>query len=243
VAIDRLCVRQRPDGCPILHQRWHQLLFLHWRFEPNAVRHVVPAGLELDLFDGDAWVGLTPFTASRMRTTLLPSLPGLSTMHEINVRVYVHRDGIPGIWFPSLDATSALAVWGARLAYRLPYYRARMQVTQQANTVSFRSERNHRGAPPATFDATWEVGAGSFEALPGSLDFFLIERYVLYAGNSGRLLRARIHHRPWPLRRAKLIHLRSTMLEAQRLPGDDIPPVVHAQGESFDMAVWPPQSA
>src|SRR4051794_16067195 len=139
--IDRLSVRNRPAGCPVLHQRWHGLAFLHWHVAPEALRPFVPASLELDLFDGAAWVGLTPFTVSRMRPSLLPPLPGLSDAHEINFRTYVHRDGVPGLWFFALDATNPLAVWGARLTYRLPYYRARMQVARQPARTTFHSER------------------------------------------------------------------------------------------------------
>jgi uncharacterized protein len=239
-AIDRESVRLRPSGRPVLHQRWSRLIFLHWTFAPEVVRPLVPAGLELDLFDGMAWVGLTAFSVSRMRPSFLPPIPILSDAHEINMRTYVHRDGVPGIWFFSLDATNPLAVWGARLTYRLPYYQASMRVSEEGASVSFRSERTHPNAAPATFDAAWVLGDALPNAQPGTLDFFLVERYVLFAGDAARLLRARIHHRPWPLRRATLSRLASTMLEAQKLPSQDAPALVHAQALPFDVAVWPP---
>jgi uncharacterized protein YqjF (DUF2071 family) len=238
--LDRLSPRHRPSGCAVLHQRWDDLVFLHWRFAPERVRALVPAALQLDLFDGAAWVGMTPFTVSRMRPTLLPPLPVLSDTSEINLRTYVHRDGVPGLWFFSLDASNALAVRGARALYRLPYFHARMRVARQANAVRFHSERTDAKARAATLDAAWETGERLTAALPDTLAFFLLERYVLYAGDSERMLRARIHHRPWPLREARITRLASTMLEAAGLPTPDDPPVVHAQGEPFDVAVWPP---
>jgi uncharacterized protein YqjF (DUF2071 family) len=237
--IDRLAVRNRPSGFPILHQRWSRLLFLHWRFEPQCVRPLVPAALQLDLDDGAAWVGLAVFNVSRMRPTLLPPLPLLSDGEEINLRTYVHRDGVPGLWFFSLDITNALAVWGARLGYRLPYYRARMKASVQDDSVSFRSERTRRGAPPATFDAAWHLGEALPEAQPGTLEFFLVERYALWSGAAAEL-HARIHHRPWPLRRAALAHLHSTLLEAAGLPTPNEAPLLHAQAFPFDVDVWPP---
>jgi len=94
-------------------------VFLHWRLAPDVVRSFVPATLDLDLFEGAAWVSLVAFTVSRMRPTLLPPVPGLSDADQINVRTYVHRDGVPGLWFLSLDANNPLAVWAARLGYRL----------------------------------------------------------------------------------------------------------------------------
>ena len=237
--IDRLAPRRRPSGLPVLHQRWHGLVFLHWAFAPQALRTLVPTGLELDGFDGRAWVGMTPFSVTRMRPSFLPPLPGISRADEINVRIYVHRDGVPGIWFPSLEITQRLAVLGARIAYRLPYFHARMRVDRDGDSVLFHSERS--GSSRAQLDARWRLGPPRPPAEPGSLEFFLIERYVLYSGDRTMLLRARIHHRPWPLREVTVLHLASTVLEACGVPSPSTPPLAHAQGDPFDVEVWPPQ--
>jgi uncharacterized protein YqjF (DUF2071 family) len=237
--IDRLAPRQRPSGLPVLHQRWHGLVFLHWAFAPEILRTLVPAGLELDCFDGRAWVGITPFSVTGMRPSFLPPLPAVSRADEINVRLYVHRDGVPGIWFPSLEITSRLAVLAARLAYRLPYFHARMRVDRDGDSVSFRSERS--GRPRAALDAEWRVGQPRESAAPGSLEFFLIERYVLYSGDRTTLLRARIHHQPWPLREVTVLRFASTLLEACGVPSPSTPMLAHAQGEPFDVEVWPPE--
>lgn len=236
--VDRDAPRRRPRGVPVLHQRWHGLAFLHWPFAAAALRRIVPAGLEIDLHEGDAWVGITPFRVSRLRPTLLPPLPVISSADEINVRVYVHRDGVPGIWFPSLEITNRLAIVAARLAYRLPYFHARMRVERDGDAVAFRSERT--GRTRASFDACWRIGAPLPAAEPGSLAYFLTERYVLYSGGSGHLLRARIHHRPWPLRQATVVRLATTLLEAGRVPTPTTPVLAHAQGEPLDVDIWPP---
>jgi uncharacterized protein len=241
--IDRLSVRRRPAGWPIFHQRWKRLVFLHWKLPPEAVRPLVPAGLELDLYEENAWVGLAAFTVSRMRPSLLPPIPLLSDAHQINLRTYVHCNAVPGLWFFSLDATNALAVLAARAAYRLPYYRASMQVIEEGGHVSFRSERTHARASRVTFAAAWRLGDSLPEPQPGTLDFFLLERYVLYAGSNDRLLRARIHHRHWPLRRVTLTQLASTMLEAHGLPTPACAPLAHAQAFPFDVDIWPPARA
>jgi uncharacterized protein YqjF (DUF2071 family) len=223
-----------------LHQRWSRLVFLHWRLAPEVIRSFVPATLQLDLFEGAAWVSLVAFTVSRMRPTLLPPIPGLSDAHQINVRTYVHRDLVPGLWFFSLDANNPLAVWAARLSYRLAFFHAHMHVVEDGSVVAFRSARRDASAAKPTFDAAWQVGDTRPAAEPGTLDFFLLERYVLYSGSNDHLLRARIHHRPWPLRRATFRHLSSTMLEAQGLPRQTDAPLIHAQAVPFDVDIWAP---
>jgi uncharacterized protein YqjF (DUF2071 family) len=194
--IDRLSVRRRPPGWPIMYQSWGKLLFLHWPVPAEALRPLIPDPLTIDTFDGSAWVGITPFTMWDVRPVFSPSLPVLSRSHELNVRTYVHLSGVPGVWFFSLDASNPLAVSGARLAFHLPYFTARMSLKQRDRTIHFASRRIHRQGPPAEFEATWTVGDRLGEAQPGSLDFFLIERYCLYAARGDALYRARIFHRP-----------------------------------------------
>lgn len=239
--IDRLAPRVRPSDCPVFRQRWSRLAFLHWRFAPEVVRALVPATLELDLFEGQAWVSVVPLTVTRMRPAILPPIPRLSDARQINVRTYVHRDGVPGLWFLSIDADNPLAVWGARIAYRLAFFHARMHIDEHDGGIAFSCERTDAGAAKATFDAQWQLG----DALPvpelGTLDFFLLERYVLYSGSDERMWLARIHHRPWPLRRLALRHLASTMLEAHGLPRPPEAPLAHAQAFPFEVAIWPPR--
>jgi uncharacterized protein len=213
---------------------------VHWPLAPDVVRTFVPATLDLDLFEGAAWVSVVAFTVSRMRPTLLPPIPGLSDAHQINVRTYVHRDGVPGLWFFSLDADNPLAIWAARIGYRLAFFHARIDVREDGGVVAFHCERTDASAAKAAFDAAWQLGDALANPESGTLDFFLLERYVLYSGANEHLLRTRIHHRPWPLRRPTLRHLASTMLEAQGLPGQTDAPLAHAQAAPFDVAIWPP---
>jgi uncharacterized protein len=224
-----------------MHQTWGELLFLHWSFPPELVRPLVPDGLELDLWEGRAWVGLTPFTMWGVRPALLPAVPLLSRTHELNVRTYVHRDGFPGVWFLSLEAANPLAVWGARLAFRLPYHQAEMSLEDEANEVTFSSRRRHPGAPAAEFAARWSRHGEVREAAPGSLDFFLVERYALYAEHGNTLRRARIHHSPWRLQEARLLALETTMLESHGLSTPLEPPLLHGQAEALEVDVWAPE--
>jgi uncharacterized protein YqjF (DUF2071 family) len=239
--IDRLSLRSRPAGRPLLHQTWDRLLFLHWSLPPERLRPLVPPRLALDTFAGDAWIGLTPFTMWGIRPTFLPPLPWLSASHELNVRTYVHVDGVPGVWFFSLDASNLFAVVGARLGYHLPYFWARMTLHEEGPTIHYTSHRIHWGARPADFEAVWTRGAPLPEAEPETLTFFLLERYCLYAARGAHLYRARIAHRPWPVCRATLSRLSSTMLAALGLPTPTGEPLLHSQAAPLSVDIWPPQ--
>lgn len=238
---DRLAARARPAGTPIMHQTWGKLLFLHWPIAPAAVRGLVPADLEIDTFEGEAWIGLTPFTAWDARPPYLPAVPLLSRWHELNLRTYVHHRGVPGVWFLALDAANPLAVVGARVGFQLPYFRARMRLQEEGERIRYTSRRLHPGAPSARFDASWIREAHLPPAEPGSREFFLIERYCLYSEYGGRLTRVRIHHRPWPLRAARLEALASTMLEAHGLATPPGPPLLHAQGAPLEVEIFRPE--
>ncbi len=224
-----------------MHQTWGKLLFMHWPVPADALRSLVPDTLTIDTFNGTAWVGVTPFTMWGVRPRGTPALPLVSTSHEMNVRTYVHHEGVPGVWFLSLDASNPLFVLGARLGFGLPYYQALMTLNDLERTLRFRSRRFHPAAPSAELDVTWRGGASLSPAHPGSRAFFLIERYCLYVVRGGALFRTRIFHAPWPLRRAELEGLWSTMLEAHGLPTRQDEPLLHAQAAPLNVDVWAPE--
>ena len=237
--IDRLSLRARPAGWPLMHQTWAKLLFLHWPISPAELRPLIPARLQIDTFAETAWIGLTPFTMWGIRPSFLPAVPWLSSSHELNLRTYVHLNGIPGVWFFSLDASNLLAVLGARLGYALPYFQARMRLREEGATIHFRSSRIHGGKSPADFAVVWTRGKILPEAEPETLEFFLLERYCLYAAQGERLYRASIHHRPWPLCQATLSQLSSTLLAAHGLSTPHDGPLLHGQAEPLHVEIWP----
>src|SRR5215203_5793017 len=196
---ERLSLRTRPPGLPIMYQSWGDLLFMHWPVSVESLRLLIPEPLAIDTHDGTAWIGITPFTMWGIRPVFAPPLPSLSESHELNVRTYVHLDGVPGVWFFSLDANNVVAALAARVAFHLPYFNARMSLERRDRTINFASRRAHRRAAPAEFKALWTVDERLPQCEPGSLEFFLIERYCLYSAREGRLYRVRILHKPWPL--------------------------------------------
>jgi uncharacterized protein YqjF (DUF2071 family) len=152
-------------------QSWEKLLFAHWRVPEPALRAVVPAELPIDSFDGSAWIGVTPFRVRALRLRGTPPVPGLSSFCEVNVRTYVTVGDRPGIYFLSLDAESRLAVWAARRTYRLPYFKARMVMSEtEDGSIEYRSERADSSGPAAGLD--WAYRADGPESVPrkGALD-------------------------------------------------------------------------
>jgi uncharacterized protein len=212
----------RPEAVrlPVMFQEWCAISFLHWRDEPAALQARLPAGLEIDTFDGSAWVGLTPFHLRGLRLPFTPPVPWLSQFPEMNLRTYVRGPAGPGIWFFSLDAASFLAVLGARLTYGLPYHWASMQVQIAGARVDYRSARRGSRASIAV-----QVGVPLPE--PAALTTFLTERYRLYSRPRRRLAFANVEHRPWPLCMATLVHLEETVRRAAGLPGHGPPALVH----------------
>jgi uncharacterized protein len=236
--IDRISPLQRPTGMPIMYQTWAKLLFLHWPVAPEQLRPMVPERLTIDTHWGSAWASLTPFTMWGIRPPFLPAVPRLSATHELNVRTYVLLNGVPGVWFFTLEAANVLAVVGAQVFFGLPYRLARMRLWERDDTIRYRSRRIHPGSPPAHFDAEWRGGDALPASVPGSPEFFLTERYYLYTTKGDRLLRGRIHHPPWPLQRATLRHLDSTMLQAHGITPEQDAPLLHQQREPIEVEIW-----
>jgi uncharacterized protein len=234
---ERLAIRVRPTSPPLMYQSWGKLLFMHWPIPVAALRPLIPARLSIDTFAGQSWIGLVPFTMWNIRPRLAPPIPGVSAFHEINVRTYVHLDGVPGVWFFSLDANSWLAVKAARYFYHLPYFYASMRLQQKGETIYYYTSR-HDSVPGAEFDAAWTIGPALAETTPGSLDYFLTERYCLYAARGKRLYRCRIFHPPWPLQEARLLKYRSNLIEADGLPRPQGEPLLHSGGP-VQVAIWP----
>lgn len=240
--IDRLSIRERPPGLTLMRQNWGKLLFMHWRIDEELLRPLIPAPLVIDTFDGAAWIGVIPFTMWGIRASFLPPIPGTSAFHELNVRTYVHFNGVPGVWFFSLDAANKLAVWGARKFYYLPYYNAAMSLAQTGNTIHYSSRREDKRGAQATLNTSWSIGDVLAPSQPDSVEFFLTERYCLYSEHDGRVHQARIHHKHWPLKSASLISNDSTMIESLGLPTPKGEPLLH-YAEEISVDIWPLKKA
>jgi uncharacterized protein len=233
-------------------QRWRSLLFVHWEAPPALLRALVPDPLEIDTFEGRAYVGLIPFDMPEVRPLRrLPRVPTAGRFLETNLRTYVRLRGRPGVWFFSLDAGSLLAVLGARATFGLPYFRADMTMTasgrgDQRHYVSRRTWPRPGPAPgngrPASLDLHYEVGADIGRAAPGTLAHFLVERYTLFARHPLLgLLRGEVRHQPYPLRAARILRLEQTLTVAAHLPGLGEPSTPPLFSEGVDVEISPPR--
>jgi len=205
--------------------RWHDLLFLHWPIRPELIRPLIPPDLELDTFDGCAWIGVVPFRMTGVRPRYLPVA---FAFPELNVRTYVLAPRRSGVWFFSLDAASWIAVRAARLWYGLPYYDARMTVELEQDAVHYRSVHVDKKAARAEFSASYKPTAAVYHAAPGTLEHWLTERYGLYAaGRRGQTVYGDIHHAPWPLQPAEIELRVNTMTQPIGIQLPDTQPISH----------------
>lgn len=230
-----------PDQPWIMTQTWHDLLFAHWPIDAAVMRAKVPASLELDLFEGQAWIGVVPFQMRNVTPRGLPSLPWVSAFPELNVRTYVRIGDKAGVFFFSLDAANALAVATARTLFHLPYFQADMQVDveDRTNRVTYRSRRTSTDGPPAEFVGTYRPVGPVFNPRPGSLEYFLTERYCLYAvdGGGGTHI-CEIHHPLWPLQIAEAEVSVNNMARAAGFMLPDVAPLLHFAVRQ-DMVAFP----
>jgi hypothetical protein len=233
-------LRQYPPDkveAPLLFQGWKLVTFLHWRYPPAQIRPLVPPELDLDLFDGSAWIGLVPFVVTQLRPPLAPALPWISQFPETNVRTYVRdRHGKPSIWFFTLDAARLPAVLAARTFFRLPYRWARMRVVRRKDVIQYESARRALFGS-AHNRASIKIG----EAMTiEDLDVFLTARFRLYTLWGGRLAFVDAEHQPWPLHRAEILRLEQNIVEASGIPAVAGSPLAH-YSPGVDARIAPPK--
>ena len=225
----------------VMRMRWLDLLFAHWPVAPDALLPLLPAGLELDVHDGRAWLGIVPFTMADVAPRGLPAVPHLSRFPEINVRTYVRHRGSPGVYFLSLDCASSLTVWGSRRFFHLPYFRAEMSSRWNGDEVDYRSNRADRRGRPVAIETRYRPTGPVEVAAPGSFEAWSTDRMCLFATDRrGRIWRTRIEHGPWPLQPARADFATNTMALAAGIPLPDGAPHLRFASR-LDVHGFPPE--
>ena len=222
-----------------LKMTWTNLAFLHWRVPVEEMRARVPTELELDLHDGEAWIGVTPFEMHGVHVEGLPPVPTTRDFPELNVRTYVRHGSRTGVYFFSLDAASLLAVATARMVTGLPYFHAGMSSREVKDDIVYSSDRAEERATPARFRARYRPTGEVFASKPGSLEHFLTERYSLFVKHAGILQRLDIEHAPWPLQPASADIELNTMAQAAGFKLPDSAPHVLFSRHLDVVAHWP----
>jgi uncharacterized protein len=237
----RLVLRQIPDNAIIvMKQKWRNLLFLHWEFDPEEIQLTLPSGLYVDTFNEKAYVGITPFFLFDVRPVFLPAISLLSDFLEVNVRTYVHDEkGIPGVWFYSLDANQPIAVKLAQ-QINLPYKKSEIKAEKNKDSQEiFYKVKRKNGSDNLSSEFIYKPDGKEFYAESGSLEFFLVERYLLFSYNNKnkKLNSIQVHHQPYPLNETKLSKWDDNLLKLNGLKSREKPPdhIITSPGVDVDI--------
>jgi uncharacterized protein YqjF (DUF2071 family) len=236
-------VAHRPYPIPqgrfwVMAQTWQRLLFAHWAIPVDVLRPMIPPELTIDTWDGMAWIGIVPFRMIGVRLRGLPPIPLTDTFPEMNVRTYVVKDGIAGVWFFSLGAANPLAVITARNWFHLPYYHARMRIEENGDTIHYNSERTHRGANKGIFVGSYRPTDSVQDFASDSHERWLTERYALYTANKrGTLYRGDIHHQMWNIQPAEADIQQNSIAQASGITLPATKPLLHYV-HHIDVITW-----
>jgi uncharacterized protein len=225
----------RPDQAPNGWQKWRDLLFVHWDVPVDSLRALVPPQLELDLWQGRALVGVVPFAMQDVRPSWLPSLFALDFL-ETNTRTYVTYRGRPGVYFFSLEAASLLAVKAARWGWGLPYFHASMTLERDGDWIAYATKR--RGAEAAC-TARYRPGTLLGPSPEGTLEYFLLERYLLFSLKRDVVYEGQVVHEPYPAQQVELASIEESLLRAAGLERGATPCAVH-YAAGVDVEVFGP---
>jgi uncharacterized protein YqjF (DUF2071 family) len=225
-------------------QRWNDLLFAHWPVPLASLSALVPEGLQVDTFEGSAWLGIVPFWLDRIKLRGVPPIPGARSFPDLNLRTYVQDQdtGTRGIYCFSLDASSLMAVAAARLFYHLPYYWADMRLDQTADREISFSSRRLFSKQKVIFNARYR-GLGPnhklAEHVAGTFESFMMERSCLFSvNNAGQAIRANLHSVPWPLEDARAEIERNDLASAIGIELPNQEPVLH-YSRRLAIYIWP----
>ena len=233
--IDRVSCTLRPDGKPAGYQLWRDLLFLHWEVPASLLQRLIPEPLVVDEFEGKAFIGLVPFVMKNVRPRWWSLGSGFNFL-ETNMRTYVVHRGKPGVYFFSLDANSVVAVLAANLGWSLPYFVARQRIRRSKDSIQY---SNARIGSKAAMEVEYSIGEPLGPSHLDSLEYFLLERYLLFVMRHGVMHSGQVSHTPYPAQHAAVLSLQQTMLESVGLPGIDRLPDHAHYSAGVDVEVFP----
>lgn len=238
----QLATRVAPTSKPVMYQSWQELLFLHWRCDAAGIQQTLPSGLHVDTFKGDAWVAIVPFFMRNIRPWWFPAVPGISNFMELNVRTYVHdANGTPGVWFYSLNANQRLAVEWAKRWFHLPYHFSSMSAdwNRESGEVNYRCHRSGSPLERASHFVYRPDGAAS-TAEEGSLEFFLVERYIMFMSTRRNgLASGQVCHAPYEVQQANVEKWDAHFFELDGLSMPSGPPDHALISRRADVDVFP----
>lgn len=233
----RLEARQRPQENSFMFQEWRKLLFLHWEYDSNLIQNTLPEGVFVDTYKGKSYLTINVFFIQNLRLSNFPAIPGFSDFIEVNFRTYVYdKNGIPGIWFYSLDINSLLAASSGKNFFSLPYHYSELTEQQENGSISIegtRVEANH-----SSMKFSYIPENETYIAEPDSIDFFLMERYVLFTYLNGKLHLGRVHHLPYSISKAKVLNNKNHLFELNSFNAPLSPPNIIHYSSNIDVEIF-----
>lgn len=208
-------------------QKWDDLLFIHFPIAESELRPFVPDELEIDTFEGQAWIGIVPFLGSENQARKFGRVFSTEDFLELNVRTYVKHKGVEAVHFFTMDASSPLVVKTARSMIGLPYYNAEMEIKNKKGSILYESKRKHDGKANDGFSCSYEPQSEPFQAEPGTLTHWLTERYALLKTKNGKVMKGPIFHEPWELQEAKVTIHQNELIDFLPDHVKEAEPLVH----------------
>lgn len=217
-----------PDKPWMQYQEWHKTLFLHWKAPPSLIAPLLPKGITLDTYNDEAWITIVAFTVKNLRPKWLPAIPLISNFHEVNVRTYVIKNNIPGVYFFSLESQKLLPALFARMLTGLPYIKSYIK----------RKEGNyHSKNYLKKYELEIDYSTDEILSERTAFDYWLTERHCLYQERGSKMYRIDVHHKEWPLQN---LHLWPKIIHYDILEDDHYkkrPDLVH-YAEEVKVLVW-----
>lgn len=235
----RLEVRNAPNKNILMQQEWRNLLFIHWEVASDYIQRTLPKGLYVDTFEGKAYIGLTPFFMRNVRIPNLPVIPRISDFHEVNIRTYVFDEkGNPGIYFYSLDADQWLAVESAKFI-NLPYMHA--EIVSLVDHEGFINYSVLRKSDNKKSFFKYKIKEEVISSEIGSLEFFLIERYLMYYTFNSSLYNIQVYHKPYLLKNVEVITYDENLILSDGLSTNSQKPVHVIASPGVDVNIHTPE--
>lgn len=184
---------------PFLTARWEHLVLLNYACPAGLLQPLVPAGTELDSWDGGTLVSLVGFLFADTRLLGVP-VPWHRTFEEVNLRFYVRRPAPDGrravVFIRELVPRRAIAAV-ARRVYNEPYLavpmRHRSSLTADGGEVAY--DWTYRGAD---YGLGARVDGPAHTPMPGSEAEFITEHYWGYTRQrDGSTLEYQVEHPAW----------------------------------------------
>ncbi|MBS4188956.1 DUF2071 domain-containing protein [Bacillus sp. FJAT-49705] len=222
----------------IMRQTWRNLLFVHWPISPETIREHIHPSLQIDTFNGVAWLGIVVFELEGIYPRGFPPISILPPFPEINVRTYVQYNGKPGVYFLSLDVSDWASYTLAKRWFHLPYHSANISIKQKDLSFHFESIRKKSKIYPILCKGTFSPLPEVYFPKEGTLDHWLTERYCLFStNNKGRIFCGEIHHRPWPLQKANSEIYKNNLFSPFKIDLSGVQPISHFS-KGVDSLIW-----